>query len=393
MEPTKRNRLGVFIIFALMFISPFIENTRGIFLPLFKEEFSVSNTAISTMIVVSQVLGMSVSFMGGAITERFGQKRTIFMGMVCLIFGILFQSQAVSFSMFFLGYIPIVMGVNLYNVASNTIVPFLFLGMQTVAMNLLHFMYGAGSTVSQNLVGLLLLRDVGWRRMYVYIAMMYLFVLLLSRFATIPDAPRAEPLEGKQSGLLRNPLIYAYGLGLGFYAFTEQGISLWLTNFLKDVYGFQESLGARYTGIFFLVFALGRLLGGFAVQRIGVLRGILISLSISLVMLVTGLLLGESAIIVVSLSGVFFSIVYPSLMSSVSRVFKERPAFATGIIITLVSLSLNFMNLIMGVATDRFGAAVSIYLLPVSLFIALCAMVFITLRTRRGTGMWKEASE
>src|SRR5699024_10335312 len=128
-------RFGVIIIFTLMFLSPFIENTRGIFIPIFKEDFSVTNTAVSSMITIVSLAGMSVTLLGGAVIERIGQKKTIIIGILCLITGILIQSQAASFPMFFIGFIPIIAGINIYGVAANTVVPILFAGTSTLAMN------------------------------------------------------------------------------------------------------------------------------------------------------------------------------------------------------------------------------------------------------------------
>ncbi|WP_312653573.1 MFS transporter [Proteiniclasticum sp.] len=379
MQNSKSNRFGVIIIFTLMFLSPFIENTRGIFIPIFKEDFSVTNTAVSSMITIVSLAGMSVTLLGGAVIERIGQKKTIIIGILCLITGILIQSQAASFPMFFIGFIPIIAGINIYGVAANTVVPILFAGTSTLAMNLLHFMYGAGSTVSQNSIGLLLERNISWRTMYVFIALFYFIVLIGIRFAKIPDEPQVRREKG-QNSILKNPLLYVFGLAMGFYAFAEQGMSLWLTNYLKDGFGFRESVGARYLGIFFFVFAFGRLVGGFIVQKTGVLRTVMASQVISLILMGLGFLLGVDYIIIISISGLFFAIVFPSLMSLVSLVFKERPGFATGFIMTMVALVLNLMNLLMGILTDAAGPKTSIYLLPLSMLISIGFVAYIRIR-------------
>jgi len=286
--------------------------------------------------------------------------------------------------MFFIGLIPIITGINLYNVAANTIIPIMFAGTSTIAMNLLHFMYGAGSTVSQNTIGLLLDRGITWRNMYVYIALLYTIILLVFKFAKIPNAPKVMISEGKGENILRNPLLYAFGLALGFYAFAEQGMSLWLTNYLKDNFALRESIGARYIGIFFLVFAVGRLLGGFLVQKAGVLRSVTFSQLIALVLFLGGILLGEEYIIIISISGLFFAIIYPSLLSMVTGIFRERPGYATGIVITLVSLVLNSMNMAMGIMTDVIGSSFSIYLLPLSLFMSILCVAYIRMKTGKG---------
>ncbi len=376
MQKFKDHKLGVAIIFTLMFLTPFIENTRGIFIPIFKEDFGVSNTAISSMITVVALLGMGVTLLGGAIIEKIGQKKTILIGIIHLIVGIVVQSQAKTFPMFFLGFIPVIAGINFYNVAANTIVPLLFVGSSAIAMNLLHFMYGAGSTVSQNAVGFFLDQQITWRTMYLFVAFFYIIVLLLLLLAKIPEEAPVETTE-KGPSMLKNPLLYAFGLALGFYVFSEQGISLWLTNYLKEGYGLRESVGARYLGAFFLIFALGRLVGGFIVQKRDVLKTVFMSQTIALTLLGTGILMGQKFIIIISASGLFYAIVFPSVMSLVSKVFKEKPGFATGFIITMVALVLNLMNLFMGILTDAIGPELSIYLLPLSMVVSMGFITYI----------------
>ena len=244
-------------------------------------------------------------------------------------------------------------------------------------MNLLHFMYGAGSTTSQNLIGRYLDKGYTWRQMYAFLFVLYIILILMFVFAKIPDTPVEENLVKDKKGIFKDPLLYAFGFGLGFYAFAEQGISLWLTNYLKETFSLRESVGARYLGIFFLLFAVGRLLGGFIVQRKGVFKSVLFSLSMSFVLMISGILLGEGYIIIISISGLFFSIVFPSIMSFVGNVFTERPAYATGIIFAFVSIGINGMNFIMGVLTDLIGAKTSIFLIPFSLLLSIMFVLYI----------------
>lgn len=376
MQKFKEHKLGVAIIFSLMFLTPFMENTRGIFIPIFKDDFGVSNTAISSMITIVSLLGMGVTLIGGAVIEKIGQKKTIIIGIVHLIVGIVIQSQAKTFPVFFLGLFPIIAGINFYNVAANTIVPLIFVGSSAIAMNLLHFMYGAGSTVSQNAAGFLLDQKITWRTMYLFVALFYVIVLVAFIMAKIPEEAPVEKTE-KGPNMFKNPLLYAFGLALGFYVFSEQGISLWLTNYLKEGYGLRESVGARYLGLFFLIFSLGRLFGGFFVQKRDVLKTVFLSQTIALGLLGSGILLGKDFIVVISVSGLFYAIVFPSVMSLVSKVFPEKPGFATGFMITMVALVLNTMNLIMGILTDVIGPNLSIYLLPFSMLVSMGFITYI----------------
>lgn len=391
MQETKVNRLGVFLLFTLMFLAPFIENTRGIFVPIFKEDFTVSNTAISSMITGVSLAGMVVTFIGGALIEKLGQKRTVLLGIVSLIAGMVLQALSKSFFMFFLGFIPIVAGLNIYSVASNTMVPMIFVGSSTLAMNLFHFMYGAGSTVSQNAIGVLLDKGITWRSIYLVIAVLYGIVFLAFKSARFPDKERVPVQEGEVS-VFRNPMLYIIGAALGFYVFAEQGMSLWLPNYLKEAFGLRESIGARYLGIFFLLFAIGRLLGGFIVQKAGVMKTVILTEVAALVLLFIGVFFGSSYLIVISISGLFFSIVFPSTISLVSKIFKERPGMATGFIMTMVAFILNSMNLVMGILMDNIGPRLAILLLPLSMAISLVLMILIRARVGNHGGKNKAKS-
>lgn len=381
MKETKVNKLGVFLLFTLMFLAPFIENTRGIFIPIFKEDFSVSNTAISSMITGVSLAGMAVTFIGGALIEKLGQKKTVLLGILCLILGMVLQALSNSYFMFFVGFIPIIAGLNIYSVASNTMVPLIFVGSSTLAMNLFHFMYGVGSTVSQNAIGVLLDYGITWRSIYLFIAALYVIVLLAFKFTRFPDKQRVPVKEGEVS-VFKNPKLYVFGAALGFYVFAEQGMSLWLPNYLKEAFGLRESIGARYLGTFFLLFAVGRLLGGFIVQKTGVMRTVIFTEIAALLLLFIGVFFGNSYLFVISISGLFFSIVFPSTMSLVSKIFKERPGMATGFIMTMVAFILNSMNLLMGILMDEIGPRLAIFLLPLSMGISLCLMVFIRIKTK-----------
>lgn len=380
MQETKVNKLGIFLIFALMFLASFIENTRGIFIPIFKDDFAVSNTAISSMITGVSLAGMVVTFIGGTLIEKLGQKKTLLLGIVCLILGIIIQAVSGSYLMFFVGFVPIIAGLNIFNVTANTMVPIIFVGSSTIAMNLLHFMYGAGSTISQNAIGILLDKGITWRIIYFFIAALYLLVLVSFKFTRYPDVQRV-PEKEEGGSVLRNPMLYVFGAALGFYVFAEQGMSLWLPNYLKEAFGLRESIGARYLGAFFLLFAIGRLLGGFIVQKTGVLKAVIITEIVALVLLFIGVFLGTSYLFVISISGLFYSIVFPSTMSLVSKIFRERPGMATGFIMTMVAFILNSMNLIMGILMDQMGPRFAIMLLPVSMGISLGLMIFIRIRT------------
>ena len=171
-------------------------------------------------------------------------------------------------------------------------------------------------------------------------------------------------------------------LGLGLYCFAEQGLGSWFTNYVSSSFNLDASTGAMYTAIFFAVFALGRLLGGFVVQKTGYLNTVTVSLILAAILVTIGIMLGESGLIIISLSGIFFAITFPTTVLTVGKVFTEKSSYVTGVVVTAVSFVIMFMNKIMGVLSDEIGAEKSFYLIPISLVLSAILMIILYNRTK-----------
>lgn len=126
-----------------------------------------------------------------------------------------------------------------------------------------------------------------------------------------------------------------------------------------------------YVGnLVFLLFG-GRLAFAPLVQKLGVKRSILLFGLVGTVLFGIGSLLQENGLIVLALSGLFFSILYPTMVMMVQLYYPANGvATAAGMIISVATLFDIGWNALYGVLMDTIGMRTA-YLLPAAAM-ALC---------------------
>ena len=110
---------------------------------------------------------------------------------------------------------------------------------------------------------------------------------------------------------------------------------------LQDVFGLDpKTTGAAFISIYFLLFAVSRLVGGFFIEKTGYLRSVLAALLLTLAILVTGFSLGSRGIWLLPVTGLFIGIIFPTVLAMSIGAFRERAQAASSAII-VISFSLN----------------------------------------------------
>lgn len=365
--------IPIIFIFTMMILAATAENVRGVFIPLFKKDFLINDTEIGFMLTVSSLGYIIFTYFGGILCERFGQKKVFIAGFICLVASLTGLGFSYNYYFFLLSMFVMNIGLALISIAINTIIPVLFISFQAVLMNLTHFCYGLGSTVVQRTAGILLFRGMNWRIIYLTEAALFFVVLLLFLPIKIPSTHKSTEKSDRAKGraLFKNKLTYFYMLGLGFYVFAELGTGNWFVNFVEKTYSFDKSKSSFYLALFFGIFTFGRLVGGFVAERLGYIRTVLVSLIIAVILYLTGMNLGESGMYIISVSGLFFAVTFPTIVVTISKVFKESGAYATGIIITASSATNMILNMLMGFLNDNIGVDKAFYLIPISLVISI----------------------
>ncbi len=373
----------IIYIFFVMFLSAMCDNVKGPFVPIIKQEFLINNRGIATTLIISSLGYMIFTFIGGILCEKIGQKKVFILGFILVTVastGLYFSN---NFAMYLIELFLLNMGQSFIGIATNTIIPLLAIGFEAILMNLTHFSYGVGATFTQRFAGMLLYNGVTWREIYLIIAIISFLMLVGFVFVRVPKSHLfKEDRKINYKDIFTNKLIYLYMMALGFYVAAELNTGNWLINYLNSSYKYNENKSSIYAAAFFGMFTTGRLFGGFIVEKVGYLKSVLFSVITACILHTLGLILGESGVVIISISGLFFAIAFPTIVLTISKVFRSNTSYITGIIITSASFISLLINVIIGILNDSIGVYKAYYTISISLGLSAICIYIIYINTK-----------
>ena len=309
MKLKGKNLFIIFTAFYIYFIMALFESARGNFVPFFLEEFQINNTEMSLVLTFNTIGCIIGSYMGGHLCEKYGHKFVFFIGALTATSAVLIAPFASN--IFLLGLFNFLFGIgrSLWAVTVDSAVPVLSIGFESVLMNITHFMYGFGSLTGQSIYGNLLAAGLPWRRIYLYLGIFFAVSLILTFFIKMPGIKANVNKGAKRKELHKNPLIYLFVAAVTFAFLSESVVYTWFISYMRGTYGFNPALAAKYATVYYLLFALGRLLGGFVLKKTGNIKGLQLYLLSGALCIAGGLLLKDKGLMLIAGSGFFMSIV------------------------------------------------------------------------------------
>ena len=137
------------------------------------------------------------------------------------------------------------------------------------------------------------------------------FLILKIPFAPTDD-DKKETLKKRIAALGEKRLVLIALLLRLFYVAAEISIASWMVDFLRKEKGLSLELSSLFLSLYFAFMTGGRLLGSFFVTRIGYFRVMIIAVILSILTLAGGIFLDNSLAILLSITGFFYSIIFPT---------------------------------------------------------------------------------
>lgn len=365
---TKKNKLFlIFTLFYIYFTLALFDSSRGNFIPFFIEEFKINNTIMSLIISLNTLGNIIGSYFGGHFCEKYGHKTVYIIGSAVATIGVLIAPFTQNIFVLGLFYFIYGIGRQFLCIGIDSMIPVLSIGFESILMNLTHFMFGAGSFAGQSTYGKLLSQGMNWRTIYIYIGIFFVISVILTLIIKPPTIHVTKESSSKKKDLYKNPLIYMFVITLSLALLGESVVTTWFISYMRGSYSLNPDAAAKFASIFFLTFALGRLFGGFILNKTGNSRGLKLFLYIAAICIVVGLQLKQQGLMLIALSGLFISITFPTLMVIISSVFKENSSFAIGLIVTISNILFVVIFNITGALNDLLGTYTAFYAAPISI--------------------------
>ena len=176
-------------------------------------------------------------------------------------------------------------------------------------------------------------------------------------------------------GMMKSPYAMGFSLGIFLYVAVECAIYVWMPTLMADYTGSFPLVAAYSISIFFVLRAAGRFLGAAVLARYN-WTSVMALFSFAILLCFIGSIVGglAYAAILLPLSGLFMSMIYPTLNSKGISCFpKAEHGAVAGVILFFTCVAAALGPLAMGAVSDVFGHARHGFMLAAGFAALLCA--------------------
>ncbi len=365
-ESRWRNAGAIRALTFLMFMMfAMTTDSVGIIIPEIIKTFKLGLTAAGTF-QYSTMTGIALAgiFVGG-LADTFGRKRTILAGLALFAISSYLVALGTSFVYFsvLLGIGGI--GIGVFKTGALALIGDLARSTKehTSLMNTVEGFFGVGSIIGPAILSGLLETGASWKGLYVLAGTMCVLLIVIAMRASYPQtvkpAGNVEPSSGLWHSIaaVQNPYALAFSMGCFLYVATEAAIYVWLPTLLADYKGSAAALVTYSISIFFVLRAAGRFIGAWMLKRFYWTSVLALFSGVILICFVASAAGGAGvAVYLLPASGLFMSVIYPSVNSKGISCFpKSEHGAIAGVILFFTCLSAVVGPLAMGAVSDALG--------------------------------------
>ena len=364
-----KSKQTIFFSFAvLMFALGANDSMRGVFSFIFTEHFSLNANGLSNIVTISYIGNLLFLAIGGNVIDRMNTKYAFQMFIIIWILSQLLFLLTDSYSYLLCGMFVAMGTSTLLNTTINISTPTIFEKSPAFLVNLLFFIQGIGTSLSQSVIGNIAVDFNSWHKVNLGLIIIGLIPFILSFFMSFGNKTKKEKISVKNKIFSDDFIIMVIMMGCYFIA--EHGVLNWLVMYITNGLNLTANIANTYTSIFFGLITIGRLVLGAFVDKIGVLKSLRYFSLIAAIMFFTGVIGGEKTLILLSLSGFMFSIIYPTLVMLISRLWDINIATSmSGIIISIASLADIAFNALFGNIADILGYKNAFMIMPIFMIV------------------------
>ena len=355
-----------FILFGTMFIFGFIGNIKGVSYPLIKTEFGISYEQQGLMLSLYSLSYMLFCLIGGILIGSIGVKRTFIAGFFFIFAGLGSLVFMPGFWHITASLLAVFACFGLFEVSSNALAAQLFTSRAALLMSLMHFFYGAGSSLGPRVAGALA-AFMNWRYIYLLSAPLVLVFFVASLLAHFPGEPesRGHAPDGSRKtrkvtflAALKTPMVWYFAVALGLMVVVETSTENWAGLYFQDVYELDpKTSGAAFISNFFILFTISRLLSGFAIEKIGYMRSLFIAVSAAILTYVVGFAFGARGINILPALGFFVAVLWPTILAVAMVYFGPDAPVMTSAVIVIASALASVVQYLIGLTNSLAGPA------------------------------------
>lgn len=298
----------------------------------------------------------------GYIADSFGRKKTIVFGLVLFAANAYLFAAANSYGVFLVLLVVSGASIGIFKTGALALIGDISHSTveHTSTMNMVEGFFGVGAIIGPAIIGQLILVGVSWKWLYVIAGSLCVLLIITASLLRYPTTMKrsAEPVSIMRTAqLMRNRYALGFSSACFLYVAVECAVYVWLPSYLREHHPSSAFMTAYVVSIFFVLRAGGRFLGAWVIARwnwalvLGAFSGAILACFVG------GLLAGPNAMVyLLALSGLFMSVIYPTLNSKGISCFpKEEHGAVSGVLLFFTCAGAAIGPLAMAAVSDSFG--------------------------------------
>jgi len=360
---TRRNMAAIKALTFLMFMMfAMTTDSVGLIIPRIIGTFHLSLTAAGSFQYATMGGIALAGFLLGHLADRFGRKRTIIAGLTLFAAASFLFVAGNSFWYFCALMALSGAAIGIFKTAALALIGDIVTSTKehTSTMNTVEGFFGVGSILGPAVLARLLSRGLGWQWLYVLAGTICVLLIVTAAAVRYPVAESGETdirYKANTMAVIGNGYVLAFSCGAFLYVAVESAVYVWMPTLIAGYRGSAAWLAAYSISIFFLLRAAGRFLGAWMLNRLP-WTGVLALFSALILACFAASAVGGVtwAIYLLPLSGLFMSVIYPTINSKgISCLPKSEHGAGAGVLLFFTCLSAVLAPLSMGAVSDAMG--------------------------------------
>lgn len=350
------------LTYMMFFVFAMTSDAVGVIIPQLIETYNLNLTQASAFHYIPMVF---IAFSGlflGYLADKWGRKATIVIGLLVFSIACFLFSLGNSF-LYFLSLLALIgIAIGLFKTGALALIGDISTSNKehTATMNKVEGFFGIGAMVGPAIVSYLLVAGVSWKYLYLCAGALCILLCLAAMKTKYPISKQSteDKINLKSSiAVMKDPYAIGFSLAIALYVATEVAIYVWMPTLLADYTGSLIWLATYSLTIFFALRASGRFLGVWMLKHFNWQTVMFwFSFAVFLCYLGTAIIGVEAAVILLPLSGLFMSMIYPTLNSKgISCFHQSKHGAIAGVILFFTAVSAAVSPLLMGVISDLMG--------------------------------------
>jgi len=364
--------------YLMFFVFAMTTDAVGVIIPQAMAQYQLSLFQASAFHYVPMVaIGLAGLFLG-RLADKLGRKSLIIVGL-SLYAGACYAFTAGDNALFFILLMGICgLAIGIFKTAALALIGDISPDSlsHTRTMNKVEGFFALGAIAGPALVTVMIAASVHWKQLYLVAGLLCtVLVIMAARLPYPPYQAAAEQVSLRQSlALLKDRYALGFSLAIALYVGCEVAIFVWLPTLLADYQGSFAVVATHAITLFFMLRAAGRFVAGLILQYF-CWSSVMASCTLAIFACFFFSMLGGKAVALwlMPLSGLFMSMIYPTLNSKgISCFGRQQHGAVAGLILAFTALSAALAPALMALIGDL-AADVSAGFYLATVFSALLA--------------------